>query len=51
MTHSRLRAATARVRHIVRHSSNWKLGACIFALIVTLVFVLLIALKIIRIFR
>jgi hypothetical protein len=50
VTHSRLRAATKRVRHIIKHSSNWKGGLCIFGLIVVLTLVILISLKVIRIF-
>lgn len=50
VTHSRLRAATKRVRHIIKHSSNWKGGLFIFGLIVLLTLVTLIAFKVIRIF-
>jgi SYP5 family syntaxin len=51
VTHSRLRAATKRVRHVLKHSSNWKGGCCIFSLIVVLTLVLLIAFKVIRLFH
>jgi len=50
VTHSRLRAATKRVRYIIKHSSNWKGGLFIFGLIVVLTLVILIAFKVIRIF-
>ncbi len=50
VTYSRLRAATKRVRHVIKHSSNWKGGLSIFCLIVALTLVALIAFKIIRIF-
>lgn len=50
VTHSRLRAATKRVRHIIKHSSNWKGGLFIFCLIVILTLLILVTLKIIRIF-
>lgn len=50
VTYTRLRAATKRVRHVIRHSSNWRLGAFVFALIVVLTLVILISLKVIRIF-
>lgn len=46
VTHTRLRAATKRVRHIIKHSSNWKGGLFIFCLIVVLTLVLLVALKV-----
>ncbi|GBF90597.1 hypothetical protein Rsub_03169 [Raphidocelis subcapitata] len=51
VTHTRLRAATKRVRHIIKHSSNWRGGLFIFCLIVVLTLVLLVAFKVIRIFR
>lgn len=51
VTHSRLRAATKRVRHVLKHSSNWKGGLCIFSLIVVLTLVLLVAFKVIRLFH
>lgn len=50
VTYSRLRAATKRVRHVIRHSSNWRAGLFVFGLIVVLTLVILIAFKIIRIF-
>jgi hypothetical protein len=50
VTHSRLRAATKRIRHVIKHSSSWKGGLFIFVLIVVLTLALLIALKVIRIF-
>ena len=51
VTYSRLRAATKRVRHVIKHSSNWRGGRFIFGLIVVLTLVLLIAFKVIRIFK
>lgn len=50
VTHSRLRAATKRVRHILKQSSNWKGGMFIFLLIIVLTFVLLVAFKVIKLF-
>ena len=49
-THLRLRAATKRVRHVLRHGSNWRGGCFIFVLIVVLTLVVLVAFKIIRLF-
>ncbi len=46
VTHSRLRAATKRVRYILKHSSNWKGGLFIFLLIVVLTLVILVATKV-----
>eukprot|EP00878_Enallax_costatus_P020004 GHUV01021128.1.p1 GENE.GHUV01021128.1~~GHUV01021128.1.p1 ORF type:complete len:209 (+),score=78.66 GHUV01021128.1:535-1161(+) len=51
VTHTRLRAATKRVRHVLKHSSNWKGGLCIFMLIVVLTLLLLIVFKVIRLFH
>ncbi|KAF8055598.1 SYP52 [Scenedesmus sp. PABB004] len=51
VTHTRLRAATKRVRHVLRHSSNWKGGLCIFMLIICLTLLLLVAFKVIRLFK
>lgn len=51
VTHTRLRAATKRIRHVLKHSSNWKGGLCIFLLIVVLTLVILVAFKIIKLFR
>lgn len=50
VTQSRLRAATHRVRHLIKDRSTWKGGACIFLLIVTLVVVLVLTLKISKLF-
>jgi SYP5 family syntaxin len=50
VTHSRLRAATKRVKYVIQHSSNWRFGLFIFGLIVVLTLAVLVALKIIRIF-
>lgn len=50
VTHSRLRAATKRVRHIIRHSSNWRAGMCIAGLVVVLTLLLLVVFKVIRLF-
>lgn len=48
VTHSRLRAATKRVRHVIRHSSNWKGGCFIFVLIVVLTLVIVVGFKLVR---
>jgi len=50
VTHSRLRAATKRVRHVIKHSSNWKGGCIIFLLIVVLTLVIVVGFKLIRLF-
>ncbi len=46
----RLRAATKRVRHVLRHSSNWRGGFIIFLLIVVLTLALLVFFKVIKLF-
>jgi len=51
VTHTRLRAATKRIRHVIKHSSNWKGGLFIFMLIVVLTLVLLIVFKVIKLFK
>lgn len=51
VTHTRLRAATKRIRHVLKHSSNWKGGLCIFLLIVMLTLLLLVVFKVIKIFH
>jgi SYP5 family syntaxin len=51
VTQTRLRAATKRIRYVLKHSSNWKGGAFIFVLIVVLTLVILVAFKIIRLFK
>jgi hypothetical protein len=51
VTHTRLRAATKRVRHVLKHSSNWKGGLCIFLLIIMLTLLLLVVFKVIKIFH
>jgi SYP5 family syntaxin len=51
VTHSRLRAATKRVRHVLKHSSNWKFGMCICMLMVVLTLLLLIVFKVIKLFK
>ncbi|GFR48497.1 hypothetical protein Agub_g10396 [Astrephomene gubernaculifera] len=51
VSHSRLRAATARVRQLLKSSNNWRLGACVFLLIVTLVAVVLLTTKLARLFH
>jgi SYP5 family syntaxin len=48
VTRSRMRAVTQRVRQVIKRSSSWRMGVCIFTLIVTLTFVALVAFKIIR---
>jgi hypothetical protein len=50
VTHSRLRAATKRVKQIMRSSSNCRGGFIIFLLIITLVVVSIIAFKLTRLF-
>lgn len=51
VTHTRLRAATKRVRHVIKHSSNWKGGLFIFMLIIVLTLLLLIVFKVIKLFH
>lgn len=51
VTHSRLRAATKRVRHVIRHSGSWRGGLCIFLLIVCLTLLLLVVFKVIKLVR
>jgi hypothetical protein len=51
VTHSRLRAATKRVRSIMRSSSNCRGGFIIFLLSITLVALTIIAFKLTRLFR
>jgi len=51
VTHTRLRAATKRIRHVLKHSSNWKGGLCIFLLIIMLTLLLLVVFKVIKIFH
>lgn len=49
VTHSRLKAATARVKQVLKQSgSTWKYGGCIFLMIVTFVFVIFLTLKLTR---
>lgn len=50
VTQTRLKAATGRIKQLMRNSSNWKGGLCIFLLIVTLVFVMIVVLKLHRLF-
>lgn len=50
VTHTRLRAASKRIRYVLKHSSNWRGGLFIFVLIVVLTLVMLIAFKVIRLF-
>lgn len=50
VTDSRMRAATQRVKQMMRQSSGWKGGLCIFVLIVALVVVLVLAAKLGRLF-
>lgn len=50
VTHTRMRAATKRVRYVLKHSSNWKGGLCIFMLIIVLTLLLLIVFKVIKLF-
>jgi SYP5 family syntaxin len=51
VTHTRLRAATKRIRHVIKHNSNWKGGMCIFLLIIMLTLLLLVVFKVIKIFH
>ncbi|KXZ42016.1 SYP5 protein [Gonium pectorale] len=48
VSHSRLRAATQRVKQVLKQSSNWRLGTCVFLLIVTLVVVIILTVKLSR---
>lgn len=50
VTQARLRAATKRIRHIIKHSSNWKCGVLIFLLIVVLTVVIVIGFKLLKLF-
>ncbi|KAG2489068.1 hypothetical protein HYH03_012504 [Edaphochlamys debaryana] len=50
VSHSRLRAATARIKQVLRSSSNWRLGMCIFFLIVVLVLVIVLGAKLAKLF-
>lgn len=49
VTHSRLRAATLRVKQVLRSSNSWRMGLCIFVLIVAFVLVTLIAFKVLKV--
>jgi len=42
---SLLRPPSKQVKHVLKHSSSWQGGLCIFILIITLVMVLLLAAK------
>ncbi|GIL45063.1 hypothetical protein Vafri_2014 [Volvox africanus] len=48
VTQSRLQAATARVKQVLKSSSNWRTGMCIFLLIITLVVVIILTVKLSR---
>jgi len=50
VTHMRMRAATSRVKQIIASSSTWKGGFCVFALIVTLVLLMVLILKVNHLF-
>lgn len=50
VTHSRLRAASKRIGHILKHKSNWKWGFFIFILIITLTIVAILGMKISKLF-
>lgn len=50
VTGSRMRAATQRIRHILKSSSHWRGGCLLFILIVTLVVVTIIGFKLDRLF-
>lgn len=44
-THTRLKAINQRVKHLLRHSSNWRGGLIIFLLAIVLVVVIVLAFK------
>ena len=48
VTQSRLKAATAKVKQLMRDSGNCRLGVCVFILIVTLVVVIILTVKLAR---
>ncbi len=50
VTHMRTRAATQRVRQILKSSSNWRGGLFIFVLIVVLVLLTVLVLKLHKLF-
>jgi hypothetical protein len=50
VTHTRVRAATARVKQVLKSASNWRGGLCIFLLIITLVVVIILTVKLTRFF-
>jgi SYP5 family syntaxin len=51
VTHTRLRAATKRIKQVMRNISNCRGGFIIFVLIITLVVVTIIAFKLTRLFK
>jgi SYP5 family syntaxin len=51
VTHTRLRAATKRIRHVLKHSSHWRGGCCIVLLCAALTLLLLVVFKVIKLFR
>lgn len=50
VTNSRMKAATLRVKQIMKDKSHWKFGLCIFLLIIALVFVVVVGFKIAKLF-
>lgn len=50
VTQNRLKAATARVRQVIKSSRNWRGGMCIFLLIITLVVVIIMTVKLSKLF-
>lgn len=46
----RTRAATARVRQVIKNSSNWRFGLCMFLLVVSLVLLIVLTLKLRHLF-
>lgn len=50
VTQSRTKAATSRIRQILKDSSQWRGGFCIFVLIVTLVLILVLIVKLSHVF-
>ncbi|GLC33090.1 hypothetical protein PLESTB_000371500 [Pleodorina starrii] len=50
VTHSRLRATTARVKQVLKASRDWRGGLCIFLLVITLVVVIILTAKLSRLF-
>lgn len=47
---SRLKAATVKVKHLLKDKSHWKGGACIFLCIVAMVLIVLLSSKLMHLF-